>query len=75
VISVVISKGSMNLVIRGTVSSDDNHEDAIKDSDVGLRSLGVTLLLGERTKEHELECFFQVAIEILLPEDVFWVWR
>ena len=64
----------MNLVIRGTVSSDDNHEDAIKDIDVGMRSLGVTLLLGERTKEQELECIFQVVIEILLPEDVFWVW-
>ena len=74
-ISVVISKGSINLVIRGTVSSDDNHEDAIKDTDVGMRPLGVTLLLGERTKEQELECLFQVAIEILLPEDVFWVRR
>ena len=65
----------MNLVIKGTVSSDDNHEDAIKESDVGMRSLGVTLLLGERTKEQELECFFQVVIEKLLPEDVFWVRR
>ena len=74
-ISIVISKGSMNLVIRGTVSSDDNHEDAIKDSDVGMRLLGVTLLLGERTKEQELECVFQVVIEVLLPEDMVWVWR
>jgi hypothetical protein len=65
----------MNLVIRGTVSFDDNNEDAIKDSNVGVRSLGVTLPLGERTKEQELECIFQVVIEILLPEDVFWVWR
>jgi len=75
VISIVISKGSMNLVIRGTVSSDDNNEDSIKDNDVGMRLLGVTLLLGKRTKEQELECFFQVVIEVLLPEDMFWVWR
>jgi len=40
-----------------------------------MRSLGVTLLLGERTKEQELECFFQVVIEIHLPKDVFWVRR
>ena len=65
----------MNLVIRGTVSSDDNNEDSIKDNDVGMRLLGVTLLLGKRTKEQELECFFQVVIEVLLPEDMFWVWR
>ncbi len=69
----MISKGSITLGIRETVSSNNNGADAIKDSNVGMRLLDVTLLLGERTKEQELECFFQVVIEKLLPEDVFWV--
>lgn len=73
VISIVFSKGSMTLSITGTVSSDDNGADAITDSIVGMKSLDVTLLLGERTTEQELECIFQVVIHILLAKDVFWV--